>query len=181
MSNKKPLNYWTDRIITWESSCMKYLSISLDRWFNSDLLQNLTLNQKPYLSTNSAPTISWMWYFMWNFTCEVVRRCSSSAFKTSPYLDFFTMPSTALRPDRKSSKMVRNKQFFQLARRCQKSTKLWNLHVTLLKQSIVETLFFSTPTLYKVLSEFAGVGNGKPPAACVPHSQDSWLHQLPAW
>lgn len=50
------------------------------------------------LSTSSAPTMSWMWYFMWNFTCAVVRRSSSSAFKTSLYLDFFTMPSTALRP-----------------------------------------------------------------------------------
>lgn len=51
-----------------------------------------------YLSTSSAPTMSWTWYFMWNFTCMVVLRPSSSAFKTSLYLDFFTMPSTALRP-----------------------------------------------------------------------------------
>lgn len=35
------------------------------------------------------------------------------------------------------------------------------------------------PTLYKVFSEFARVGDGQPPAACVPHRQDPWFNQLP--
>lgn len=133
---------------------------------------------KYYLSTSSAPTMSWMWYFMWNFTCEVVRRSSISAFKTSLYLDFFTMPSTALRPNRKSGKVVRKQTVFQLARHCQKSCKITTSHVTLVKQSkVLLVLSFSlTPTLYKVLGEFARVGNGKPPAACVPHSQDPRLN-----
>lgn len=65
---------------------------------------------KDYLSTSSAPTISWMWYFMWNLTCEVVRRSCSSACKTSLYLDFFTMPSTALRPDGKTQRGVSKKK-----------------------------------------------------------------------
>lgn len=102
-----------------------------------------------------------MWYFIWNFTCEFVRRSSISAFKTSPYLDFLTMLSTALRPNGK----MRTKTLMGVVtkgNRCYDSIKC-----------------DSTPTFYEVLCEFARVGNGKPPAACIPHSQDPRLNQLP--
>ncbi|KAG9330117.1 hypothetical protein JZ751_027274 [Albula glossodonta] len=52
----------------------------------------------PYHSTSSAPMMSWTWYLMWNLTWVVVRRLSRSDRKTSLYLDFLTMASTALRP-----------------------------------------------------------------------------------
>lgn len=111
--------------------------------------------QRSYHSTNSAPTISWMWYFIWNLTSEVVRRSSSSVFRISPYLDFFTMPRTALRPVR----------------------KLWS---DIVVKAPNVSLVVNTPTLNEVLNEFARVWDWKPPAARIPHSEDAWFHQLTA-
>lgn len=46
--------------------------------------------------------MSWMWYLISNLTCDLFRRSSKSALRISLYFDFLTMPSTALRPEKKN-------------------------------------------------------------------------------
>lgn len=74
------------------------------------------------------------------------------------------MPSTALRPKRRKHRDAQKQTIHLIIK---------TLSMTQGNETLSSCLVILTPTLYEVLCELARVWNGEPPAACVPHSQDT--------